>query len=523
MSDQPELPGHWESTPIAEFAELISGQHILSDDYHENPNGGGTPYLTGPADFGAHYPEVSKWTDKPKAMARDGDVLLTVKGANVGKTNVLDIEEAAISRQLMAIRPQTALSEYVYYYFRNNFSDFQRLGAGSTVPGIDQESVLGFEVPLPPLPEQRRIVAKIEELSSNLDAGMADLQTADRQLERYRLSVLQAAVEGRLTADWRRTHNPEPADQLLERILEKRREQWEEDYRAKYRKKEKDLPSGWKSRYSKAEEPETEELEELPNGWTWTSLDQLLSNMRNGYSKAPKADDGVPILRISSVRPLSVNLDDVRYLEGEPEDYEKYLIEPGYLLFIRYNGNPGLVGACGAVPQLDQPYAHPDKLIRGEVADHETVMPRYLEIALNMGPSREHIQNRVRTTAGQAGISQGDLYSCPVPVPSPSEQKQIVNEVERLLSVADDAAATAEREHTRAERLRQSILKQAFSGQLVPHDENAAPPVIESGSADGQDASASKDTGSSSSGEDDVVAEELYNGGNPGKQIEMDL
>ena len=74
-----------------------------------------------------------------------------------------------------------------------------------------------------PLPEQRRIVAKIEELFSNLDAGMADLQTAQRQLERYRLSVLQAAVEGRLTAAWRRTHAPEPADALLERILEERR------------------------------------------------------------------------------------------------------------------------------------------------------------------------------------------------------------------------------------------------------------------------------------------------------------
>jgi type I restriction enzyme S subunit len=395
------------------------------------------------------------------------------------------------------------------------------------VPGIDQESVLGFEVPLPPLPEQRRIVAKIEELFSNLDAGMDDLQAAGQQLKRYRLSVLQAAVEGCLTADWRRTHDPEPADQLLERILEERRKQWERDYRENYRKKERDLPSGWKSRYSEAEEPETEELEELSKGWTWTSLDQLLSNMRNGYSKAPKADDGVPILRISSVRPLSVNLDDVRYLEGKPDDYEKYLIEPGYLLFIRYNGNPGLVGACGAVPALDQPYAHPDKLIRGEVADHETVMPSYLEIALNMGPSREHIQNRVRTTAGQAGISQGDLYSCPVPVPPPAEQKQIVDEVERLLSVADDAAATAEREQTRAERLRQSILKQAFSGQLVPHEEDAAPPAIEASSSNGTGHDSSGSTGSSteedSSGEDDVVAEELHNDGDPGKQIEMDL
>jgi type I restriction enzyme S subunit len=142
-------------------------------------------------------------------------------------------------------------------------------------------------------------------------------------------------------------------------------------------------------------------------------------------------------------------------------------------------------------------------------------MPSYLEIALNMGPSREHIQNRVRTTAGQAGISQGDLYSCPVPVPPPAEQKQIVDEVERLLSVADDAAATAEREQTRAERLRQSILKQAFSGRLVPHEEGAAPPQVD-GSA-----SESADSDSSEGADEDV--EDLLGSTDPDKQIEMDL
>lgn len=89
-------------------------------------------------------------------------------------------------------------------------------------------------------------------------------------------------------------------------------------------------------------------------------------------------------------------------------------------------------------------------------------------------------------------------------------------------TLTDDAAATAEREHTRAERLQQSILKQAFSGRLVPHDEDATSPVLEPGSSDGM-ASLSSGEGAHSSGEDDVIAEELYNGGDPGKQIEMDL
>jgi type I restriction enzyme S subunit len=131
------------------------------------------------------------------------------------------------------------------------------------------------------------------------------------------------------------------------------------------------------------------------------------------------------------------------------------------------------------------------------------------------------------STTNVAAIYHKDFFTCIVPLPPLDEQKQIVDEVERLLSVADDAAATAEREHTRAERLRQSILKQAFSGRLVPHDEDADPPAIEASSSNGTgqdspgdtDASASDD----SSDEEDVVAEDLYNGGDPGKQIEMDL
>ena len=138
--------------------------------------------------------------------------------------------------------------------------------------------------PVPPLPEQRRIVDKIEELFSNLDAGVASLKTARRQVDRYRQSVLQAAVEGRLTADWRQSHAPEPAEELLERILEERRKQWEKDYRAKYEAKGKEPPSGWKKRYKEPESPDTEDLSALPEGWIWTNTDSI-STVYGGVTK----------------------------------------------------------------------------------------------------------------------------------------------------------------------------------------------------------------------------------------------
>ena len=402
------LPDHWNWAVLSDLCTKITdGTHSSPKEQFSEPAPDRFRYVTSKnvRQDGLKLDDISylKEEDHKRIYSgcpvEKGDILLIKDGVNTGIATVNQLEEEfSLLSSVALLKPKHEhITSRFLKHFLNSPVGFELITGemtGSAIRRIVLGRIKETPIPLPPLSEQRRIVAKIEELFSNLDAGMDDLQAAGQQLERYRLSVLQAAVEGCLTADWRHVHDPEPADQLLERILEERREQWEEDYRAKYRKKDRDLPSGWKSRYSEAEEPETEELGELPKGWTWTSLDQLLSNMRNGYSKAPKAEDGLPILRISSVRPLSVDLDDVRYLDGEPGDYEKYLVEPGYLLFIRYNGNPGLVGACAAVPDLDQPYAHPDKLIRGEVADHETVMPRYLEIALNIGPSREHIQNR---------------------------------------------------------------------------------------------------------------------------------
>jgi len=155
------LPKGWAWAKIGEISILISGQHIRSSDYGDTP--GGMPYLTGPADFQEKYPIISKWTGAPKAIAQDGDVLITVKGAGVGKTNILNVREAAISRQLMAIRGINVLPNFIYYFVKLSFAHFQRIGTGSTVPGIDRESILSFPIPLPPPSEQRRIVELLDQ------------------------------------------------------------------------------------------------------------------------------------------------------------------------------------------------------------------------------------------------------------------------------------------------------------------------------------------------------------------------
>jgi len=336
---------------------------------------------------------------------------------------------------------------------------------------VSRRNLATLELPIPPLLEQHRIVAAIEEQFSRLDAGVSALERVRANLKRYRTAVLKAAVEGRLTEAWREENpNVEPASELLERILKERREQWEKNQLAAYEKKGKKPPKNWQSKYREPADPNTEELPELPQGWCWTSVEQLTSLLRNGLSQKPAdTPPGYRTLRISAVRPMRVDMSDIRFLDLPEEKVHSFVLEEDDLLFTRYNGSINLLGVAGRVPPHSSPTLHPDKLIRVK-ATRNGVKPAYLEISSNAGVSREHIRRKARTTAGQTGVSGADIRQMPVPLPPLVEQEQIVAEVERRLSILQEVEAEVEANLKRAARLRQSILKRAFEGKLVPQD-----------------------------------------------------
>ncbi|MCB0220474.1 MAG: hypothetical protein KDH09_12315, partial [Chrysiogenetes bacterium] len=338
-------------------------------------------------------------------------------------------------------------------------------------------------VSLPPEREQRRIVDEIEKQFTRLDAAVEALRRVQANLKRYRASVLKAACEGRLVpteAALARAEGRgfESADVLLQRILKERRRKWEEDQLAKFEAKGK-LPKddAWKKKYQEPTAPDVSELPELPEGWCWASVEQLQLSLRNGISKKPDGDTGLSILRISSVRSMSVDLDDRRYLTDDLEAYSDFAIEEGDLLFTRYNGSPELVGVCGVVPALPEPFVYPDKLIRVRVPSSLSP-PSFLQIVFSTGASRDFIRSRTRTTAGQAGISGGDLKQAPVPIAPLLEQMRISLEVESKLSVVEKTMGVIAELETRAERLRQAILKRAFEGRLVPQDPDDEPASV---------------------------------------------
>ncbi len=162
-----ELPKGWVWCRFGELIDLISGQHIVTSDY--NNNGIGNPYLTGPSDFGIKHPHFTKYTTKPKVLAQKEDILITVKGSGIGKLNVLHENNVAIGRQLMAIRSKFISNEYVLLFLDGNYSILQSQKVGIAIPGIGRDDILEKKFPLPPLNEQRRIVAKVDELMGLCD------------------------------------------------------------------------------------------------------------------------------------------------------------------------------------------------------------------------------------------------------------------------------------------------------------------------------------------------------------------
>jgi type I restriction enzyme S subunit len=195
--NEKKIPHGWKNLVLGNCIELISGQHLGKDE--QNDAELGLPYLTGPADFGSLYPTATRWTEKPKVLSRKDDILITVKGAGVGKTNILGMDEVAIGRQLMAIRPICLDYKFVYLLILASYDKFQELSIGLTVPGISREDILNFQFGLPPLNEQKRIVEKVEQFMEVCDELEAKLRKSREDSEKLMETVVRGLLEGATT------------------------------------------------------------------------------------------------------------------------------------------------------------------------------------------------------------------------------------------------------------------------------------------------------------------------------------
>lgn len=391
----------------------------------------------------------------------------------------------AINQDLKAWTPWEGIDPTYTAYFLKSCA--QRIletcsKDGTTVSSIDFDRLSVYDLAVAPRAEQARIVSKVDELFSRIEKGEGALERVQKLVDRYRQSMLKAAVKGELTREWREQRNSqlESGEALLRRILKARREVWEKSQLDKMKAKAA-MPANdkWKEKYQEPSPPDTTDLPELPEGWAWASVEQLCSEFGNGLSRKP-ADKppGLPILRISAVRPMSVDGSDIRYYVPDAgESLESVRVRFGDLLFTRYNGSKELVGVSGVFSGVD-PVLHPDKLIRARVASARYIIPEFLALSLNCGESWRHISGRVKTSAGQHGIAGSDIKRAPVPLPPAAEQRRIVDAVEIAASKCVQVAATCAGQLRRSWALRQATLRSAFAGQLVPHDPTDEPTSI---------------------------------------------
>jgi type I restriction enzyme, S subunit len=185
-----ELPAGWEWCRLGNCIHLISGQHLKPDEYTETDADGLIPYITGPAEFGEVSPIISKYTMERRAVAEKKDILITCKGAGLGKLNIAD-SEISISRQLMAIRTICVNQDYFRLLLLSMYPYFQSKGVGIAIPGISREDVTEAIIPLPPIDEQKAII----DFTTAIYGIIKNLKTSIQSAQQTQLHLADALTD----------------------------------------------------------------------------------------------------------------------------------------------------------------------------------------------------------------------------------------------------------------------------------------------------------------------------------------
>jgi type I restriction enzyme S subunit len=442
QAQTPEQGAEWSDTTLGELADFEMGQAPPGNEC--NKEGKGTVFVKA-GEFADLYPVEIEWTTKPLKYGRKGDVFICVVGATAGKLN-LGID-CAIGRSVAAIRPRDGVdTKFIYYQLMPWVLKLRAASSGSAQGVISKAQLKEVPFKVAPLDQQKRIVAEIEKQFSRLDEAVANLKRVKANLKRYKAAVLKAAVEGRLVETEaelarREGRSYETGEQLLQRILETRRSQWK-----------------GKGKYKEPAAPDTTDLPELPEGWVWASVDQLVVVVR-GASPRPAGDPKYFGGTIPWITVGPITAAEGVYLRSVPEsvtelgkDNSRY-IEPGTLLLTNS-------GATLGVPKIT--------LIGGCINDGVAAL---LEIGDSLKIYLLHYLStlteslrRINQGAAQPNLNTNIIRAIPVPLPPSSEQDRIVAEVDRRLTFMRALEIQIDVNDERSVWLRQAVLHTLFGG-----------------------------------------------------------
>ncbi|WOK09204.1 restriction endonuclease subunit S [Imperialibacter roseus] len=481
MDKNSEIPIGWVVQDLGNITYLNMGQSPPSSTY--NNEGIGLPFFQGKTEFQELYPYINKFCSDPLKIVDKDDILISVR-APVGPTNLAP-EKSSIGRGLAGIKSFSGMhSKFLLFQLRSIENKISDLGTGTTFKAISSSNLASISIFLPPLNEQQRIVSKIEELFSDLDNGMANLKLAQNQLKVYRQALLKHAFEGKLTEQWRKENKPEPAEKLLERIKEERKKRYEQelkDWKAAVKAWEKDGKKEQRpSRPSKPIVPEKpndfheSKKWELPKGWDWSQLGLVTFITKLAgfeYTKYVSYDeDGdLSVIKAENAGPNGFKRTDYSRIKSETvSNLKRSRLSGGELLVVFVGAGTGNVAV---VPKYSNYFLGPNI---GMARPYGNIDSKYLEFFYQSPMGKDILMVTVKAVA-QPSLSMGTIRQTPLVIPSIEEQNLIIQILDAQFSVVENLERTIESGLQKSEALRQSILKKAFEGKLVPQDPNDEP------------------------------------------------
>ncbi|WP_070087707.1 restriction endonuclease subunit S [Merdimonas faecis] len=420
-----DIPESWKWVRFGTVISLVSGTDFKPEEY--NDQGRGTVYITGASNLSENGVIISRWTETPRNFAYRGDILLVCKGSGYGKTVFCDVDEVHIARQIMAIKQMNSLNmSFTRYFLQANLIYLKAKGQG-VIPGIDRASVLNVPFPLPPLVEQKRIVAKIEELLPYIDRYEQAWSKLEKFNSRFpedmKRSLLQYAIQGKLVEQ---RSEEGTAEELFEQIQKEKHRLIKE----KKIKKEKPLP----------EITDDEKPFDIPESWKWVRIQDISWFIDAGKSpkcnKQPVCDKEWGVITTTAIQK---GFFDEKQNKVLPQDF---VINPlmqvhiGDILITRA-GPTNRTGVACLVKKIKHNLILSDKTLRINMTN-DFVYKNYIVMAINSPPIRSLIIDLMSgMDKQQVNISQNKYKTLLIPLPPLAEQRRIVEKLELLLPLCE--------------------------------------------------------------------------------------
>jgi type I restriction enzyme S subunit len=496
MSDEVlwELPDSWQWTSIADLGDVVSG---------------GTPSTKDPSYWNGEInwitpADLSDYNNKfivrgAKSLTNEGLENSSAKLMPAGSVHfssrapigyvVISQAEISTNQGFKSLIPaQGIFNEYIYYYLKSAKHIAEERAGGTTFKELSGKAFSQLPIPIAPSNEQYRIVNRIEEFFSELDKGIEYLRTAQEQLKVYRQSILKYAFEGKLTEEWREAHTDqlETADQLLEHIQQERENryqrqlnEWEEAVKAWEENGKEDKKPGKPQmllNISSLTEEELVNLPDLPETWCWIKLSVLSERIQIGpfgslLHRSDYVSNQVPIVNPVHIRNQKIEPEwSLTVTEEKVKELFNYIMYPGDIVM----GRRGEMGRCAVISHQESGF------LCGSGSLFIRLLPRInpLFYCYLLGSQRlkNYLSDQSVGTTIQ-NLNQEIIHNLPVPLCSPIESQKITEEVDRKMTLITEIENTIKENLLASKILKQSILKKAFSGKLVPQnfgDENAA-------------------------------------------------